>query len=370
MAIEFLCPYCSVTINVPDNAAGRTGKCPSCQQRLKVPAPATPSAVPSVPAAPSDPALASAFSFTNPEAEAAELPLAMLRRQRRGLHPAAILVPIVCIVAVAAAIGWFALRPAAKLSGTLTAESLARPDMPPAEIDKGDIDLPEDELPAILKVLEKFPARMPSALMKVEIGATRDSLQIRMQSGSDTQFYRLDPNQDVVLKRFIAEHNKEFDEPRREEVRAAVPKFLRAYIEYREALNAKENPAPYNPQQYRDAVALSGAVQGFGYHVQAAHDGTAYRCVGQDEAGRLYFLLPPGVESFALEGRKLADLLPSKFPGRIDVKVKPAKVEAVPASKSKPAEKPGKAKSKKESEEPSEPASESIDTAAPKAAPE
>jgi hypothetical protein len=370
MAIEFLCPHCSVTINVPDNAAGRTGKCPSCQQRLKVPTPAASPAMPSVPAAPSDPTLASAFSFTNPEAEAAELPQAMLRRQRRGLHPAAILVPIVCIVAVAAAIGWFALRPAATLSGTLTAESLTRPDMPPAEIDKGDIDLPEDELPAILKVLEKFPARMPSALMKVEIGATRDSLQIRMQSGSDTQFYRLDPNQDVALKRFIAEHDKEFDEPRREEVRAAVPKFLRAYIEYREAIKAKENPAAFNPQQYRDAVALSGAVHGFGYHVQAAHDGTAYRCVGQDEAGRLYFLLPPGVERFALEGRKLAELQASRFPGRFDVKVKLSKSEPAPVPKSKPAEKSSKGKSKKESAVPSEAASESGDAASPKAAPE
>jgi hypothetical protein len=370
MAIEFLCPHCSVTIDVPDNAAGRTGKCPSCQQRLKVPSPAVPAAVPTVPSAPSDPVLASAFSFTNPEAEAAELPQAMLHRQRRGLKPAALLVPIGCIVAVAAAIGWFALRPSAKLSGQLSAESLARSDMPPAEIDKADIDLPEDELPAILKVLEKFPARMPSALMKVEIGATRDSLQIRMQSGSDTQFYRLDPNQDVALKRFIAEHDKEFDAPRREEVRAAVPKFLRAYIEYREALKAKENPAPYNPQKYRDAVALSGAVRGFGYHVQAAHEGTAYRCVGQDEAGRLYFLLPPGVESFAIEGRKLPNEPFSKFPGRFDVKVKLAKVEPASASKSKSAEKPGKAKSKKDSEEPSAPATESGDAAAEKPAPE
>lgn len=370
MAIEFLCPHCSVTINVPDNAAGRTGKCPSCQQRLKVPTPAASAALPSVPAAPSDPTLVSAFSFTNPEAEAAELPQAMLRRQRRGLKPATILVPIVCIVAVGAAIGWFALRPSAKLSGTLTAESLARPDMPPAEIDKGDIDLPDDELPAILKVLKKFPARMPSALMKVEIGATRDNLQIRMQAGSDTQFYRLDPNQDVALKRFIAENEREFDAPRREEVRAAVPKFLRAYIEYREALKAKENPAAFSPQKYRDAVALAGAVRGFGYHVQAAHDGTGYRCVGQDEAGRLYFLLPPGVESFALEGRKLADYLPAKFPGRFDVKVKLAKAEPAPTSKSKPAEKPGTAKTKKDSEESPEPASESGDAGAAKPVPE
>jgi len=370
MAIEFLCPHCSVTINVPDNAAGRTGKCPSGQQRLKVHTPAASTALPSVPTKPSDPTLASAFSFTHPEAEAAELPQTMRHRQRRGLKPAAILIPIGCIVAVGAAIGWFALRPSAKLSGQLLAESLARPDMPPAEIDKGDIDLPEDELPAILKVLEKFPARMPSALMKVEIGATRDSLQIRMQAGSDTQFYRLDPNQDVALQRFIAEHDKEFDAPRREEVRAAVPKFLRAYIEYREALKAKENPTAFNPQKYRDAVALSGAVRGFGYHVQAAHAGTGYRCVGQDESGRLYFLLPPGVESFALEGRKLADYLPPQFPGRFDVKVKLAKAEPAPAPKSKSTEKPGKPKSKTDSEAPSETPGETGDAAAAKTSPE
>lgn len=356
MAIEFLCPFCSVTISVPDNAAGRTGKCPSCQQRIKVPAPVV-SAVPTVPAAPTDPTLASAFSFTNPEAEAAELPQAMLRRRRRGLHPAAILVPIVCIVAAGAAIGWYALRPAARLSGQLTAESLARPDMPPAEIDKADIDLPEDELPEILAVLEKFPARMPSPLMKVEIGATRDGLQIRVQSGSDTQFYRLDPQQDPALRKFIAEQEARLDEPRRDEVRSATPKFLRAYIQFREAMKAKDNPAPYNPQQYRDAVALSGAVRAFGYHVQANLDGTAYRCVGQDESGKLYFLLPPGASFFTLEGRKLADHLPPAFPGKFQVSVKPARHEPV-TEKPKPADKPA-AKPKKVESEPIEPASDS-----------
>ena len=39
MAIQFNCPYCTATIQVPDSAAGKKGTCPQCQTKLVVPTP-------------------------------------------------------------------------------------------------------------------------------------------------------------------------------------------------------------------------------------------------------------------------------------------------------------------------------------------
>ena len=39
MAIQFNCPYCTVTIQVPDNAAGKKGTCPQCGTKVLVPTP-------------------------------------------------------------------------------------------------------------------------------------------------------------------------------------------------------------------------------------------------------------------------------------------------------------------------------------------
>ncbi|MFM9963455.1 MAG: hypothetical protein ACKV2Q_19780 [Planctomycetaceae bacterium] len=39
MAIQFNCPYCTVTIQVPDQAAGKKGTCPQCGTKIVVPIP-------------------------------------------------------------------------------------------------------------------------------------------------------------------------------------------------------------------------------------------------------------------------------------------------------------------------------------------
>lgn len=37
MSIEFNCPYCTATVRVADAAAGKVGRCPKCETRLRVP---------------------------------------------------------------------------------------------------------------------------------------------------------------------------------------------------------------------------------------------------------------------------------------------------------------------------------------------
>ncbi|MFG0331988.1 MAG: hypothetical protein ACF8TS_01375, partial [Maioricimonas sp. JB049] len=53
MAIQFNCPDCTSSIRVGDEAAGKIGRCPKCDQRLRVPQ-VTPPPAPS----PAEPAAA------------------------------------------------------------------------------------------------------------------------------------------------------------------------------------------------------------------------------------------------------------------------------------------------------------------------
>ena len=39
MAIEFDCPHCTSSIRVGDSSAGKTGKCPRCKEKIRVPRP-------------------------------------------------------------------------------------------------------------------------------------------------------------------------------------------------------------------------------------------------------------------------------------------------------------------------------------------
>lgn len=56
MAIQFNCPYCTVTIQVPDQSAGKKGTCPQCGTKVVVPTPKNAPPPPPVEAAPAAPA--------------------------------------------------------------------------------------------------------------------------------------------------------------------------------------------------------------------------------------------------------------------------------------------------------------------------
>jgi hypothetical protein len=52
MPIQVICPSCNTKLKVPDQMAGKVGKCPNCQQHIQLPAApaASPPAIPRVPA--------------------------------------------------------------------------------------------------------------------------------------------------------------------------------------------------------------------------------------------------------------------------------------------------------------------------------
>lgn len=90
MSIQFECASCSAAVQVPDNAAGKSGKCPKCGARIRVPPTSTlaaPPAPPSEAAPPSDRRSASRANAA-PAAAPAEAPRPV-RREAAAAEPGA-----------------------------------------------------------------------------------------------------------------------------------------------------------------------------------------------------------------------------------------------------------------------------------------
>lgn len=91
MSIQFECASCSAAVQVPDNAAGKSGKCPKCGARIRVPAAST-IAAPQAATAEASPAGRQSSSRANAAAPAtppASPPAGASRPARRDSGPAA-----------------------------------------------------------------------------------------------------------------------------------------------------------------------------------------------------------------------------------------------------------------------------------------
>src|SRR5436190_3729822 len=184
MSIAFQCPCCQSPIQVSDDEAGAKLRCPSCQRKVRVPAPVgppRPSAKPEflcprcstqmsarpehagvkqfcprcggkvrVPAPPSEPAaittaepLASAVEDLAPslptiaslvdDDELAGLPLPSLRRRRKNYL--GWLIPVACLGLLAAVGSLLLKKPPVKFEGKIAGERLTDTELAPVRID-------------------------------------------------------------------------------------------------------------------------------------------------------------------------------------------------------------------------------------------
>lgn len=360
MAIEFNCPNCAAMIRVPDNAGGGKGKCPRCTKRITVPKKST-KAVPKPPPEPS-PELDGLFAAPEPEVTAhvpsdpsavvfeeaepefdpaapvdfteapahklGELPVvdpvraqirpgslaSKLKAKNSGVNWA---VPAIFVVILCGIGGWFGWQQfqAEHLSGELTAESAPRLDLPYLEIPGSTFRQSPDEIKKVLERLEASPVKIPSMLMQILISANKHSMTVKVNVGQQTSFYRVDTNGDAPLAKYRKAHSKELEQLRTSEIEQSASEFV---DEYQKVKEKKVTANTLN--EYRNSLALPTLVRGLGHQVVAVHGPTMYYCVYEDNDGGLYFLLPPGLQSFEITGRKSKD---GKviFPGTYVVKV-------------------------------------------------
>ncbi len=398
MPIEFNCPSCDAIIRVPDNAAGGKGKCPRCTKRLTVPKKSTrtepkppapeleglfpsPQPVATAPAPARDPDAVifeeaePAFDAANPmdfesqpDQKLGQLPEVTSRPISRGSvgrkasSQSSVpmwLIPVAIGVLICGFIGWAYWQrfEAEKLVGELTAESAPTLELPAVEIPTSLFRQSPDEMKAVLEGLEKSSVRIPSALMQVQISATKRAVTVSVNAGPQTSFYRVDTQSDPGLVQYRRANAVNLEQMREAEVETAATLFV---TEYQRVKEKKVGPNALN--DFRNSLALPALVRGLGHQVVAVSGTTIYRCVYEDGDGGLYFLLPPGIQSFELAGNK-DKTGKAIFLGKYGVKVTGemkivAKEEPKPTDKKKSkknesmddAEKPGMSESMDEDE--------------------
>ncbi len=388
MAIEFNCPYCSAMIRVPDSAGGGKGKCPRCARRITVPkvsvkaapkldngegdlfappgfddagppeqrATKAPGFAPVAPAVPDDPD-AIVFASAEPEVDPAapvdlftpaprapgqlhveparqlSRPGSIASKLKRKKSGGSWLIPVGFGLVLCGAVGWFLWQQyqVERLSGELTAETASGLELPPAEINLAMFKQSPSEMKEVLAELEKAPVPISSELMRVQFSATKKAMTVRLNSGPQTEFYRVAVSDDPALINYRKNHTLKLEESREEELTRAATDFA---DEYQRVIDKKADKSALNP--FRNSLALPALVRGLGHQVEAVYGRSAYPCVYEDRDGGLYFLLPPGAKGFEITGRKHNGRV--AFAGKYQVKVTGV-MKDLPKTKGDPANK-------------------------------
>ncbi len=382
MAIEFHCPYCTSAIRVKDNAAGKRGRCPRCEQQLIVPIvhphPSAQQAAPAqlapqvqqaprTQAAPPEPPVleppslepspepsreaALAPSIDQPPADvvvpALQLPTdpappaaAVRSRRRRSSNRLAMILLAVSMLAVVivAAVLWRNSQPV-RLEGTLAGEFVSAATLSPVEIPASDIPAADDIRSLVLNALRSLPYTLKSQLVVTEFRGSDTGLQIRLIPTTNTAIVRVNPTDDEPLAAWLQEHASVARARRTADLQDAMGKFLTEY-----AASETEGLPISDPGFYRNHLGLAAHTLGFGYVVSAIADRQICPCVHEDDVGNLYFAVPADTTEFRLSARTLDDGR-RYFPGNYTVRcdARPETVEVVePGERAEPATTPGK----------------------------
>ena len=376
MAIQFNCPYCTVTIQVPDNAAGKKGTCPQCGTKVLVPAPknslprpaipspslaftpppaapnfAAPSApmfapqstmpMPGYPAAPgmqfgfdfhqptqAPPGYASPFGFTQTPPFVPAPPMAMdsespsvsnyspKRRTQRG-NP--VLWRVIAVLVIVIGVGAFVfLKPGVKsnpLSGTLTGTRIAKSKLQPAIVHRDWLEgIDEETVGAVLKQMEKRTVTLRSDTVILKFQGATEGIKITATPGLHADLVAVDVSSHKALNAWQQKQGAKLGERHQKALIRTAKSFVQGWAK---AEAAGENKLDFS--RFHDSLGLAALNSGLGAEAIAIVHRIPHGCVAEQQ-GLLYFLIPPGTERFELQGRE-----DSKgnfaFPGRFVVDV-------------------------------------------------
>lgn len=385
MAIEFRCPYCTATIRVADSAPGRMGKCPRCNTKMIVPKPSaalpptislgfvSPPAEPPAPSVPDDePVLLEENDADLPDihfdsddspavAPIEPAPTALptnlvpviapvspgrrvIRKQKTGRKRPQVMWLVAGILGFGLTIGagyvvWQQVL-GGRLDGELIGTALDDSTLPPVTVPRASLGLIASALDPLLADLEAQPVPLVSELMEVRIGGSKDGLVVTIEPGTRTRWYRVDAKSHPGLAKFAADNAKAFHAELVKQLDRSAPDFIRDYQQVRKREADASIMTPY-----RDSLAITALVKGLGAHTAAVVGRTVYPCVYEQADGSLYFLLPPHLKSFTLQGKPKPDGSRGTFTGEFRVVVQPDRsppshpppVEPPPAKSAEPA---------------------------------
>ncbi len=320
--IEFLCPRCSADMSARPEHAGTKEFCPRCGGKVRVPAlqsvaPATAEQTGST-AAPPSPIAASLAAIAD-EDELDGLPMPLSHQHKRNYL--GWMVPVACLGLLAAIGSVLMKKPPVKFEGTLVGERLTDVELGPVRVDNNRLGRPKLEAQRAFDNLDVAPLRAVTQSLILEFKGAPAGIEVSLRTSDQAEFFQVDPGKDKRLATFIDDNKQRFRAAVDEELDRSIPEFLAAVEKRTERDREVQGLA-----EFRDSVGLASLIRGtgFGYHVQAAIGKQAYPCALEDNQGRLFFALPTGTQEFELVGRDRAPKSATdtpRFTGRYTVRI-------------------------------------------------
>ena len=340
MAIQFNCPYCTATIRVADEFAGRQGRCPKCETRLLVPQVQIPAATDQKSASTSESMADTAAGIRvagdqtsvgmhaleavpggipefKPVAATTSVTGKLKRRSRRSRRHRLwmVAVPALCFLVLIGFLAAMMMTSLPDLSGTLTA-SVAPGDALIADVYPwNSMDLSPDDRTALQSALEKAPEGFASELMTCRLLSTEKGIEVRLKAEKGYAWFMVDPAQSKALILWTQKHQEQVNIAKVKELQASLTQYCKDKL----AIESGER-IPINAQQYRDSIGINAQVKALGYVLEAFGANRVARCAHEDSQGRLYFLMPTDTTSFTVRGRTIANGT-KPFPGEYKIQV-------------------------------------------------
>lgn len=320
MAIEFHCPYCTATVRVGDDAAGKIGRCPKCETKVRIPA-VPPHAVPpaaQVPTAstpvvnPSSGELP-VFSPTAPPKNPGELPVVpvtddpvtskYLKKTRKKKKSLSGWIPPLLFGGLLVGIAFFYMQETKpKFEGTLAGERLDPNQSIRIQLEGSTFNIDQKVFDQIVEELRLNPSTVRSSLVTLKFAAGAEGMELALRPGIDADLVKV-PVQDIkTVAQFYKANYEKLDDARIDEIQKGLSLLAIDWGAANEDEKLKTLP------DYRNSVAYNAFVRGLGRICYARVGKAIYPCVHEDRSGALYFLVPIGTDSFVIRERtKLED---------------------------------------------------------------
>lgn len=338
MAILFHCPYCTASVKVPDSAAGKLGECPKCGTKIRIPAveippaaaapAAPPPPIPQIPVA-APPGGPESFDFSRletgaPKTEAPRRTVAVKKSGGSG-RTVGLLVMLALLI-LAGVGGWLILK-----NQPIYAAAVAGTHAPAGQgisvsVPWATVNVEQSRQPPVVEYFKRHQTAILSNILKIEIAASINGLEIRALPLEGTEIIGVDPYGTPDIKKFLLANETAWDATRRQ-VLAQFGKDLCDNVLDAQLKGGKVS----NISDYRDVVALNSLVRGLGRHVLAGSDQKLYPCIFEDKDGKLYFVVPIGTRDLVVTEKTFEGqphVLPSGF--RLDVSVAPPAAGVTP----------------------------------------
>ena len=352
MAILFSCPYCTASIKVPDNTAGKLGECPKCGTRIRIPAvpvstgqpvanapvatrpvidpaqgfplmtgplPAVASQV--LPEASTDPFDFSGQKTASPTAIPVNSPSKSLPRPNpRSTSTGLLIAVIVGVLALIGVAGWIYLKNRPVYSGAIAGARIPTTTTPLAvAVPWATIGIDQQTQMQVIEYFKRHKSSIISNMLTIEVGASTQGLEIRFLPTPEAALVSVDPRLIPDLKQLITQNEVAWNAHR-----------LRVLVEFSKELCVsvakaqQEGTRVENLSSYRDVVAINALVRGLGRYSQAVTNNTVYPCVFEDKEGKLYFVVPAKATELSIVEKSFENqnrMLPSQY--RIQATIPP-----------------------------------------------